>query len=304
MQLILPKTKDLIKERNSVIQTSLRNPESKLKVEDEYPIVLEPSNSQYSYCLMDDNQIVCHANLWPRNICCPSGNLPIGLIGNVATRESHRNKGLMSLLFQNLEKIALGKNLSALVLWSDLDKFYEKLGFSPIGLEKRFYLAFTSPSQKSESFTKHKSDNIPDSLVSDILNLRFNHEITIERTVDEFKRLLRIPEMDLFTLETRSKISSYCLLGKGEDMFGVVHEWGAPDPKELIKLLEQVSSCKRFPEMILLTPHTLREDWENQLLKVSKYFETHPMALGKVIAPNQISNRIINNLFIWGLDSI
>lgn len=117
-------TQDLA-QRNQLLQNCLRPEPLPYPIQSEYPIVLNPDCHDYSHCLYDEDRVIAHANLWPRYLVDDKGRTvaKIGLIGNVATNDEYRGRGIMSKLLTYLESKAILADMQALVLWSDLSKF-------------------------------------------------------------------------------------------------------------------------------------------------------------------------------------
>src|SRR5690606_5092783 len=84
-------------------------------------------------------RIVAHANLWPRTWRTGQESFEVGLIGNVATSTQERGRGIGTELMRQLESLARRHNLKALILWSDLLKFYQNLGYHALGTEARYF---------------------------------------------------------------------------------------------------------------------------------------------------------------------
>lgn len=298
-----PTPLDLYRERNALLQKTLRTSENEFSIQEEYPIVLSKELGQkFSYCLMHEDKIVCHANLWPRKIISPN-QIDIGLIGNVATDPDFQKRGLMQELFIHIEKEAQNQGLKALVLWSDLQLFYQKLGFQSLSQEVRFHFNLSSlqdfPSGPAPFFlVESPSEESVD--FESLLSLRPNC-VTLNRSAKEFEKLLQIPSTHLFVLVDENKYLAYFVLGKGADMAGVIHEWGALSPKYLVQAAEHVLTLSGWPEVILLAPDNISKEFEENLNLFSLKKEKHPMALYKPLGEDQLRQL---NPFIWGLDSI
>ena len=301
-----PQTTEDYEVRNALLASSLRDTPTSWKYESEYPLVLSPANSNTSWCLHTAGKIVAHANLWPRELLnlSPERMLHIGLIGNVATDPKHRGIGLMSAMFTHLEKTAQSQGIQALVLWSDLLEFYQNLGFSSIGREVRFSLT-RNPKITDTGVKQYSAETLSDLELAEMLELRPKQEWSIQRSLDEFKALLRIPNTSLFIRRKNSRINAWLLIGKGSDMQGVIHEWGAPKAEELIQDIQSILEKWGIPELLLLTPSHLPHHWIQHFKQHCNRFTEHPMALA---LPTGHRGReaiaALNRCFIWGLDSI
>ena len=301
-----PQTTDDYEVRNALLARSLRETPTSWKYESEYPLVLSPASSNTSWCLHTAGKIVAHANLWPRELLnvSPERVMRIGLIGNVATDSNHRGLGLMSAMFSHLEKIAQSQGIQALVLWSDLLEFYQNLGFSSIGREVRFSLT-SNPKITHTGVNQCSVETLSDLDLAEMLELRPKQEWSIQRSLDEFRALLRIPNTSLFIRRKNSRVSAWLLIGKGSDMQGVIHEWGANKAEELIQDIQSILGTWDIPELLLLTPRHLPHQWIQHFKQHCNRYTEHPMALGLPIGHRGREAIVaLTQSFIWGLDSI
>jgi GNAT superfamily N-acetyltransferase len=301
-----PCTPSELLQRDSLLSSSLRDHQLDWPYQREYPLVLSETNLQTSWCIFADQKLAAHASLWPRTLTHISGSnsIKIGLVGNVATDPDHRGCGLMSTLFKHLIKKAQEQDIKALILWSDLLEFYQKLGFSSIGREFRFILA---PKDKPNLTSIQKVDlsDLNDGDLIRMLQLKPKLEWTIHRSRDEFRSLLGIPNTAIFIRRQGHKITSWLAIGKGSDLQGVIHEWGSASATELLNDVQTVIAAWDLPQLILLAPASLQTQWTNSLKLFSQGFEEHPMALAMPVEPAGSSALIaIARGFFWGFDSI
>lgn len=290
MRIFHPAPKDMIS-RDALLLKALREEGSPFPIAAEYPIVLAPEATGTSYVLEDDGRMAAHASLWPREVFLKDrGRLRVGLVGNVATAGESRGKGLMRALFERLCDEARKQNLAALILWSDLRDFYKKMGFEPWGRELR--LTYRT---KDLPFGAARISRAPDPSV--LLSRRFPHLPTLDRSPDEFARLLTIPGMALFEWE-----GGYVLTGKGCDMQGVVHEWGAADVAGLLAGVRAVGEALQIESVMLLAPGKIPDAWRRALTKPADHVEEHAMAW--LWSEDPKAKQVLADLFVWGLDSI
>jgi hypothetical protein len=183
-------------------------------------------------------------------------------------------------------------------------EFYQKLGFSSIGRELRFNLG---PKDKTDLTSIQKID--PSQLTANdlerMLQLKPKLDWTIHRSPEEFSSLLSIPNTATFTRRQGSKITSWLSIGKGSDLQGVIHEWGAESPTELLNDIQTVIATWNLPQLILLTPLGLKNHWISTLKVFSQGFEEHSMALALPVGPNgKNALSAVARGFFWGFDSI
>lgn len=294
-------------QRARLLQASLRDPYADYSIADEYPIVLDPEHGEFSICVLDHARLIAHANMWPRTFtdAHSQDTFPVALLGNVATDPAYRNQGVMRSLFAIIVEKAHSQKLDALVLWSDLDQFYQKLGFTAFGTEFRWIFARMafSQAQNSARFAVEDKRLWDRKRCEVLLNLRQTTRLSLRRSGEEFAVLLRIPDLILLTGFVEGSLQAYCLLGKGADLVGVIHEWGAAEPLLLLEMIGAVFERTRLETLMLLAPPDLDPAWRQSLGKQGESESVHKMALGKILPGSKLRD-LTKSCFIWGLDSI
>ncbi len=305
---IHPFESDLLEQRTKLLQNSLRDSLVPYRIDQEFPIVLNPTHKNLSFCVTDEKkQLLAHANFWPRHFWDRDlqKSFAVALVGNVATHPEFRNKGIMTQLLNFLWEKARNLEFEALVLWSDSAKFYRGLGFLGFGTEYRWVFrreGFT-PSLGTGVFKLEQARQFDDLEYDKLIALRYPTQVTLLRTASEFKKYISIPETYLFTLRNFEEIEAYAVLGKGADMSELIHEWGAKNPQKILELINFILSYLQRFELALLTPVDLSEEWLSAFIKVNASYNHRSMALGKFLPDSAIA-KLSPRCFIWGLDSI
>ncbi len=285
----------LKKARNRLLQESLRPGDWNIPIHLEYPLALGAGRSLY---LLEDGNLKAHLNLLERNLLGTEG-LRVGLIGNVATKKESQKQGFMKQLLDYGKDLAKKKGLDALILWSDQNIFYEKMGFHPFGQEKRYHIKRAPIHHPQQHFVRVTGDDLTQELKNQLQALRPKVPYTLERSLGDFKSLLSIPYTILILgIDWRNIPVSYGILGKGYDMQGVVHEWGAVTLEDLQGLLGFIMDQAQLTELTLLAPGS-DQTWNSSLQGIYPA-ETHPVGWVYRIEPRFC----IEDLYIWGLDSI
>lgn len=284
MRISHPCNESEFKARNRLLQACLRDATTSYDIASEYPLVLSQSGANFSWCGFIGSDLVAHINLWPRRV----HNRKIGIVGNVATAEEFRGRGLMRTMFETIKKIASKNGIDTLLLWSDLQEFYQKLGFRSCGLERRFIFA----ADRLKFFAERIQLSIatPDS-ASEILPLRYQTKKTLDRSLWEMRQQLSIP--DTHTLQFAG---GYIVEGRGADLRETVHEWGAKCPQDLLAALHGLVQWRGLSHIMLLTPQEIQSSWESVLSANAESVTVHPMAM--------VDSDGFDDLFVWGLDSI
>lgn len=213
----------------------------------------------------------------------------------------------MRSMFTELEKLAQDQQLSAMILWSDLDKFYQSLGFESLGQEKRCFFSTEFCYQPSRGLTDFIAID-PKSLKAEdlqaLLTIRQKVPYTLERSPEEFFSLLQIPACVLFMGFSNNALTSYAIVGKGYDLAGVVHEWGASSPAELFDGVRDICQLLKYEQLIVLSPASLTPEWDDAFNANAAQVDPVSMALGKIITPDKRIIGGLQQLFVWGMDSI
>ncbi|NRA65020.1 MAG: GNAT family N-acetyltransferase [Pseudobacteriovorax sp.] len=307
MDIIQPKSERQLELRDQLLQSTLREPKDSISIVSEYPTVLSHHHTKYSFCVEDKNAIIAHLNLWPRRVTNSAKTISyqVGLIGNVATHESHRGKGIMRDLLNSMENQARNHGLDALILWSDLEQFYYGLGYQYCSEEIRFHIGHLRP-PKNHEFQRIDYRSIDQVVLAKMIEKRQRTQLTIDRSIDEFRSLLSIPDTHLFMKSHEEPLSenfAFGIYGKGCDMRGVVHEWGVSHAADLQDLISSIQRETGHRETLLLSPIGVDKDFFSYMEAISISVNYHPMCYVKFLNEN-IAPEELGDLFIWGLDSI
>lgn len=293
--------------RNRMLSVSLRPDGLSFPITAEYPIVLNPGHPEYSFVVTKADQLVAHANWWPRQVVDQNHQnvARIALIGNVATDPQARGQGHMRHLFAELEQHSRNNGCVAMLLWSDLDKFYQKLGFTSLGQELRIMVnpRKFGMDQSGRQLLPTPSVQLTSQDLADMLKIRPRTPLTLARSLEEFRTLLQIPHLQIWIDRQNQGIQSYALMGKGFDMQGVVHEWGG-SPLALSDSLAAMAQYNQMREIMVLAPGGLDQSWLDFFGPGILGMETHAMGLVKWLSPDTRIAEKLSELFIWGLDSI
>lgn len=287
-------------QRSQLLQESMRE-ENLYPIELEYPLAF--ANPENSVTGIIDSKPVTHANILFRNLVNASGqNWKVALIGNVATQQSYRGQGLQRELFNHLEQKAVIEHADALILWSDLIPFYQKLGFREFGSEIRFQWSRRILGDRNPMvLSATTAQPLPGKALRDLLSLRPNSLPTITRTESDFQALLTIPETTLIRgFDGKGELSAWAISGKGCDMRGVAHEWGAKTIADLDLFFSSLCEALQGQSFMILAPRYLDQQFLKCLENGSLSSSYHSMAMLKQLSENTIPE----DAFIWGLDSI
>lgn len=218
------------------LNQSLRK-DASFSIEDEYPSLFDPRFGGRSLIEKDQSGIISHAGYLIKNYSHPHFTCRIAMIGSVVTETSYRGRGYASSLVNQAIKKIRDEKVSLIVLWSDQEEFYRKLGFYRVGQEWDFLISEGNLSASSRSCR-------PINLAADLMgiwSLYLKHDYGLERSLEEMQAYLQIPELKCFVTERDGEIDSYICINKGADFTQVIHEWGG----EVQAVCQNIQSCQK-----------------------------------------------------------
>jgi len=224
MQTTLSHYPQLFDETNRLIEKSLNYPATEHYAVDFYP-VMNPKNFKNNHILYQQ-EVMAHVGLNLREIICKDEVLPVALLGGVAVKSTHRGKGHLKRLLNDVLK-KHEKSVGIFILWSDLTELYKKFGFFPAGAFLDHHVDGIVPN--NYILTKFKNLNAKDlgqikKIYSKVLCSEY---FTFKRADLHWEMIKKIDSTDLYiSRNVKGDIKSYFCQGKGGDLKGVVHEVG------------------------------------------------------------------------------
>ncbi len=228
----------------SLIESALDYPLENEFEKDFYPL-LTPRNYKNIHFLTDRNdQVASVVCLKQRFLLAGDVKIPVYLIGGVATDPDHRKKGLSHLLFKKI--FSIYKDGACYLLWSDLTNFYQKLGFTEMGV---IYQSLIRPTSQSP-FEKTNIRDLKNQEMAELISLynKSGHSVmTLQRNDLDWCELKGISSADLYIHKKDNHIINYFLVNKGADLKNIIYE--SFDPSSL-----SVPSSDFSQELTLWSP--------------------------------------------------
>lgn len=226
-------------------------PRHKHSIAQEFPALFGDYPGGQSLYIERDGVVVSHVGFVVREFQNPHFRLRVGLIGSVATSHPFRGMGMASTLLRGAIQELRHKGCTIILLWSENADFYLPLGFHKAGREIDFRF---DPQSIPEMDLAPRPLN-PEKDIEGVWRLYQRHSAKVDRSLEEMKRLCRIPETKMYVTEVAGNVTSYLAINKGADFTGYIHEWGG-DPSHLQK---NIAYCQKhfFPEkqLTLIAPH-------------------------------------------------
>lgn len=188
--------------------------------------LIDKSNHHNCFILVDENEkVVAHIGAKEKIIILKNEKFPVILLGGIAVDESRRGEGHFQTLFQDVlaEKRS---DTSLFILWSDLEKLYNKFGFHLCGSQFEITGEKTESPYIKTTFASLNADERKQ--IEDLYSKSFAKEyLTFERTTDDWNLIAEITSADLFLQKHNGRVESYYFQNKGQDLPGIIYEYGS-----------------------------------------------------------------------------
>ncbi len=216
--------------------------------------LMDASNHRNCFILVnEDEEVLAHMGVCERKIQINGEPFTIAMLGGIAVDEKKRGEGLFNLLM--LDVLAEKRSDVALfILWSDMEKLYEKFNFYLCG--QQFELEETKTEPKFEITNFHFLNESDKNAIKDLYENSFaSTYLTLNRTPHDWRMIEKISSAQLYLKRNNSKITDYFFMNKGQDLPGVIYEYGSS--QNLTQLLQEAQSIGKvwMGAPLLETPH-------------------------------------------------
>lgn len=246
----------------------------------EYPLVFgENSGAQIVTTENDCGQIASTCAALLRTLKIGSTSISVGLIGSVATREEDRGRGYASEVLRKAEAWLAEQGALMVVLWANDAPFYERRGYLPMGTEYDFIIEHEHADLLPMPTAVRRAEPAD---IEAIHRLYMSNPNRVERTLDEARQLMAIPDMNLLVRERHGAVVAYAARGRGEDLQQVMHEW-AGECQDVLALSRAQLETIGGGKLVLMTP-TDRADVARYLLTAGIPGISGILGMGKVVS--------------------
>lgn len=272
--------------------------------------------------IFEGEDLVSCAGVRLSELRVPAGNLPVALIGAVATAPTHRGRGLATRAVSLAIEWARERGAALALLWGSESAMYERLGFELCGMQVRAPLLSLDLGPKPDFGALVLGRGWVPSLMS-CLRMRgsgLRAAPSDERWLEAHKNVR------WYWLGDPEAPAAYAAIDRGIDLQGLVHEWGGDSP-EALKILLQLIRMER-PEAQLLSSPQMLGAWgletpkaDIEFLCMARSLDTTRLlaSYGIVLpaddalltTPNAAVCRLLFGpsesavpLWIWGLDAV
>lgn len=200
--------------------------------------LIDKSNHKNCFIMLDENEnVVAHIGVKDRFFILNNKKFPVTLLGGIAVDEARRGEGIFQELFQDV--LAEKRSDTAIfLLWSDLEKLYNKFGFHLCGTQ--FELSSESEQSPFIKTTYSALNDDEKKQIKDLYQSSFAQTyLTLERDNREWEMISKITSADLYVQKHNGRIENYYFQNKGQDLPGVIYEYGTK--KDLTEYLKEIS---------------------------------------------------------------
>lgn len=330
-----------LKEKPTLIEATLKLIEKSFQYKSpnsfkvDFSPLIDESNHHNCFIIIDENEkVLAHIGVKEKFITMNKEKFPIAMLGGIAVDEDHRGEGHFQTLLNDViaEKRS---DVAFFILWSDLEKLYNKFGFHLCG--NQLQLDEMRGEKKFEQ-TKYHLLNLEDKKsIQGLYQSSFETiYLTLNRNEEDWKQIEKITSADLFIKKSGSKITDYFFMNKGQDLPNIIYEYGTIN--ELKSFLKDITAygkvwtgdnfietenlqyqffmnpadLKLFARFILSLSKDQIAIRNINLMKQEVYFDYNeetlsleiPDFLRGLFGPGAFEELDLRPLFISGLDSI
>lgn len=230
---------DFFEDTIHLIEKEFKYPSHHSFLTDFYPL-MGPLNHQNCHILIDQNKVIGHIAVKERILTYKGVKTKVALLGAIALNEKYQQQGNFTPFFNRIiEKYS--KDNSLLLLWSDLKSLYNRFNFYEAGgviqTGKKKLLNENLPS----SWIKTDFKSLTPSELDEIKNIYQGQDLlTLERTESDWDQIKEITSASLYIKNNNSKITSYFIKDKGNDLNNIIHEFASLD-NDIITAFQEFS---------------------------------------------------------------
>lgn len=265
----------------------------------EYPLVFGEGANATVETVEVDGRVVSTCAWLRRDLVTPTGTLPVALVGSVATEQSARGKGFGSRVVDIAVEHASEAGAALCLLWADDSDWYQERGWIPFGSET-IYVIDAAGALLLPDPVGVRPMELADAEA--IHALYQTHASRVDRSLEETRAMLQVPNMHAVVCERDGRIEGYAMMGRGEDLAQVIHEWsGAPDA--VLPCVSQLWSLSRGENdrLYIMVPMT-EADYQAYFQFVKAEGAQGILAMAR-LGNTQVMADVIRNISPDGVDA-
>lgn len=288
----------------------------------EYPLAFDALGPGEVVSVEEDGEVRAACAILRRDFAFGEERAPLGLIGSVVTHPEHRKRGWMSRLMDRAESRLVEQGCEHALLWAEDPAVYRSRGYRAFGWEVLHIVdpeAVAADGGRAKVHGAARNRPLRDGDVGEIHALYGGHPERCLRSESETRALLRAPKMTSMVRADGDRVLAYALVGRGEDLVGVVHEWGG-SPEDVWALILSMSERRRrngdrAPLVVMSAPG--ESSWHALAERKGCSRRDGSLGMAKPLGPASLDPASLGAYrsegdgfpgepvpFAWGLDSI
>ena len=277
-------------DQNTIKAAALQLMETALRegrpLAEEYPLVFPEDAPGRVETIEQDGRVASTCAWIGRTLLTASADVPVALVGSVATDAECRGKGFGTKVLRRAISNASEEGAAVVLLWADDPAWYQARGWIPFGTEAIYVvddtIAFLLPEPNDVRPATSKD-------AAAIHDLYAERVARVDRSAQETKAMLGVPNMQTLVYEKDGEVRGYACMGRGEDLANVIHEWGGA-PDTVLPIVSELwgTSCADSERLFMMVPPTeadftayfefVKARGANGILAMAKVGDTDAMA--------------------------
>ncbi len=248
------------------------------RLQQEHPLLFRSDASVFHLTLYRGSRPIAFTTLWAVRYRIGVDRLRVGLISLVYTDPTVRGQGHGRRIVEAAVAHARKLKLSIAMLWSDLDDFYQRLGFARAGLETLLIVdrpivdrALSSAPKEGLEGVEDLRIDVPDVADWDAIErMRSNRDSQLVLDPGDLTRLRSIPDMSVKIAKRGADVVAFAIRGRGDDLAEVIHEWGGSTDAALLCCRALLDEVEPENELFVLSP-SARSDFSWRLRQAAAH---------------------------------
>ena len=244
----------------------------------DYPLVFNKSQLKNMRIIKEDDRVVCHIPVVPREVVASDDRFTIAIIGPTVTHLDYRQRGYGTLCLRDCIHIMEEKGYDLSVLWTEeaTFPFYQKSGWEAVASQGWLYHLDLVDAElfQGRSFDLLEYDPINENYIDDIMRLHEAEPYRIIRWPSDYRALSALPNITTCLAMEKREIVAYLTFGEGMNKPGIIESGGKLTGLEALvrKVLLERGSAEGIDALIPLTSSAL-----GHLLKNKRAGEKYPI---------------------------
>ena len=220
----------------------------------EYPLVFGEDTRGHVELIETEGEPASTCAWLERTLVTPACEVPVALVGSVATRTDRQGQGLGTAILDLATTKAASEGAALSLLWADDPSWYQERGWVPFGTETIYVIDGTM------AFLLPEPDGVRAARAEDaaaIHQLYATRPVRVDRSEDETRAMLGVPAMQVVVNEQGGRIVGYACMGRGEDLQQVIHEW-AGTPQDALPCVSELwrANSDQAERLFIMIPPT------------------------------------------------